>query len=58
MWEDLRSPVMPVIFFGGYELWPGKNWINTPGYIIVRYLDPIYPDESISREKMLATVSH
>jgi 1-acyl-sn-glycerol-3-phosphate acyltransferase len=43
--------------FGGYDLWPGKHWINSPGYIVVRYLDPIYPDDTISREKMLTMVS-
>ena len=36
MWEQLRVPIVPVIFYGAYELYPVGSWVNNTGKVYVR----------------------
>mmetsp|Transcript_31905 Transcript_31905/g.30418 ORF Transcript_31905/g.30418 Transcript_31905/m.30418 type:complete len:375 (-) Transcript_31905:68-1192(-) len=56
MWEQLNAPIIPLIFYGAYELYPVNNWVNNTGKVYVRYLDPIGPHEAQSRDEMLRLV--
>ena len=31
VWEQLRVPVVPLIFYGAYELYPVSSWVNNTG---------------------------
>jgi 1-acyl-sn-glycerol-3-phosphate acyltransferase len=31
MWEQLNAPIIPLIFYGAYELYPVNNWVNNTG---------------------------
>lgn len=39
--EDLNAPIVPLLIFGAYDLYPVGNWVNQTGVITVRYLPPI-----------------
>jgi len=51
-WEALNVPIVPMVTYGNYDLYPTGSWVNTPGKIIVRYLKPILPSEAKNREEM------
>jgi hypothetical protein len=53
MWEELQAPIVPVVFYGTYDLYPVGSWVNNTGHVYVRYLDPILPSEAQSRDEML-----
>jgi 1-acyl-sn-glycerol-3-phosphate acyltransferase len=53
MWEQLHSPVIPFISFGGYDLFPVGDWVNRSGRIIIQYLSIIQPSEATSRDHMM-----
>ena len=53
MWEQLNVPIVPVIFYGAYELYPVGSWVNNTGKVYVRYLDPILPSEAKDRDGMM-----
>lgn len=40
--EDLHAPIVPLLIFGAYDLYPVGNWVNLTGVITVRYLPPIH----------------
>ena len=46
-------PIVPVIFYGAYELYPVGSWVNNTGKVYVRYLDPILPSEAKDRDGMM-----
>jgi hypothetical protein len=52
MWEQLQSPIIPFINYGGYDLFPVGNWLNVPGKVIIRYLTTIQPNEAKSRDEV------
>lgn len=56
MWEQLQTPIVPLVFFGAYDLFSTKRNVPVSGKVFVRYLDPIYPHEAASREEMSALV--
>ena len=31
MWEQLNVPIVPLIFYGAYELYPSSSWVNNTG---------------------------
>ena len=31
MWEELNVPIVPLIFYGAYELYPPNSWVNSTG---------------------------
>ena len=35
MWEQLGVPIIPLIFYGAYELYPNGSWVNNTGKISV-----------------------
>ena len=52
IWESLKYPIVPMVVYGGFDLYPNKKWVNTSGKVIVRYLKPIYPHEAEDRTSM------
>jgi hypothetical protein len=57
MWEQLKAPIVPLIIFGAYDLYPVGSWVNRTGIVTVRYLPPILAEEGLSRDDMLIKVS-
>jgi 1-acyl-sn-glycerol-3-phosphate acyltransferase len=57
MWEQLQAPIVPLIIYGAYDLYPVGSWVNNTGRVAVRYLPPILPTEAKSRDEMLRIVS-
>lgn len=53
MFEELQAPIVPVVLFGGWDLYPVGSWVNQCGYVAVRYLKPILPSEVESRDHMM-----
>eukprot|EP01035_Chromulina_nebulosa_P020184 gene20184-26202_t len=53
LWEQLQVPIVPVVFFGAFDLWPVGSYISNTGKVVVRYLKPIQPNEAADREEML-----
>ncbi len=53
MWEELHAPVVPVVTFGAFDVYPRKAWVNQTGHVTVRYLEPIYPHEASGRDEMM-----
>ena len=53
MWEELKAPIVPVVLFGGWDLYPVGSWVNQCGYVAVRYLKPIQPSEVFSRDHLI-----
>lgn len=52
MWEQLKTPIIPIVFVGAYELYPpGKN-IPFSGKVYTKFLPPIAPTEAETREDM------
>lgn len=52
IWEDLKLPVVPIVTFGAFELFPPGRQMTHPGKVYVRLLEPIQPHEASSREEM------
>lgn len=56
MWEQLKTPIIPMVIFGAFDLFPpGKN-ISIPGKVYVRFLDPILASEAPDRAAMSTLV--
>lgn len=49
MWEQLQSPIVPLVFMGTYDLYPVGTTVNMRGKVYVRYLKPILPSEVSSK---------
>ena len=56
MWEELRAPLLPFISYGGYDMFPVGDWLNTPGKVVVRYLPVIQPDEAATRDEVRSSL--
>ena len=52
MWEHLQVPIVPMVIFGAYELFPPGSQICVPGNVVVQFLKPIQPSEAKSRQEM------
>jgi hypothetical protein len=33
MWEQLNVPIVPLVFYGAYELYPASSWVNNTGKV-------------------------
>ncbi len=58
MWEELKSPIVPLLIFGAYDLYPVGSWVNRTGIVTVRYLPPLLAEEGLSRDDMLIKVRY
>ncbi len=58
MWEELKSPIVPLLIFGAYDLYPVGSWVNRTGIVTVRYLPPLFAQEGLSRDDMLIKVRY
>lgn len=56
VWEQLQSPIIPVVIHGAHELWAKKFWVNNPGKVCVQCLPPIIPSEVKDRDHMMRTL--
>jgi hypothetical protein len=55
MWEELKCPLIPLIFYGAYELHPQSRWMipfPIPGRVVVRCLPAIQTKETSNRDEM------
>ena len=52
LWEDLKWPIVPIVTFGAYELYPPGRQMTIPGKVYIRFLKAIHPHEASSREEM------
>eukprot|EP01038_Epipyxis_sp_PR26KG_P009184 gene9184-12388_t len=52
LWEQLKTPIIPVVILGAYDLYPPGRQMAIAGKVYVRYLKPIYPHEASTREEM------
>jgi len=53
MWDELKAPIVPMLIFGGYDLYPVGSWVNRTGHVSVRYLPPINASEAKDKDEML-----
>jgi len=42
---DTKAPITPMVIYGAYNLWPRGQVFPSPGTVVLRYLDPIQPEE-------------
>lgn len=56
IWEELKSPILPFVILGAYDLYPVWSWVNNTGVVTVRILPPILPDEAHTKDEMLRKV--
>lgn len=56
MWDELKAPIVPMVLFGAWDLYPVGSWVNQCGHVAVRYLKPILPEEIESREQVTRIV--
>lgn len=56
MWDELKAPIVPMLIFGAYDLYPVGSWVNQTGHIAVRYLPPILHTEAADKDAMLILV--
>ena len=52
VWEKLQTDIIPIVVFGGYELYPSGKQMTIPGRVYVRVLSPITSSEAKTREEM------
>lgn len=52
LWEQLQTPLIPIVTLGAFELYPPGNSMSHPGKVYMRFLEPILPHEASSREAM------
>lgn len=52
LWEQVNCPIIPMVTYGAFDLFPPSRIMNIPGKVYVRYLPPIYPHEAQTREQM------
>lgn len=52
MWDQLKTPIIPLVIFGAFELYPPGRQMAVPGKVYVKYLTPIQSSEASTREEM------
>ena len=48
----MKSPIVPLVTYGGFELLPPGTYVNTTGKVYIKYLKAISPSEATTREEM------
>lgn len=56
LWEQLQTPIIPIVTMGAFELYPAHCFMSHPGRVYMNFLEPIMPEEANSREEMLILV--
>ena len=56
VWEQQQSAIIPMIVFGGYEIFPVGTWLNVPGKVIVQFLPMIKPEDADTRDQVSGLV--
>ena len=56
LWEQLQTPIIPIVTMGAFELYPPHCSMSNPGRVYMNFLEPIMPEEANSREEMLVLV--
>lgn len=56
IWEELKCPIVPVVTYGAFDLYPRGSIISNTGHVRQRYLKPIMPEEATSKEEMSALI--
>ena len=44
-WETLQVPLVPMVIFGAYDLYPPTANMSVPGRVVCRLLPPIQPEQ-------------
>jgi len=52
LWEQLQTPLIPIVTLGAFELYPPGCSMSNPGKVYMRFLAPILPCEASTREEM------
>ena len=52
LWEQLQTPIVPIVTMGAFELFPPGKTMTIPGKVYVRFLEPILPGEAHTKEEM------
>lgn len=52
LWEQLKTPIIPLMIYGAYDLLPPGNLMTIPGKVYARFLPPTYPHEANTRDEM------
>jgi hypothetical protein len=52
LWEQLKTPMIPLVIYGAYDLLPPGYLMCIPGKVYARFLPPIYPTEATNRDEM------
>ncbi len=52
LWQQLQTPVVPMVTYGAFELYPPGKKISNCGKVYVRFLTPVQPHEANSRDEM------
>jgi hypothetical protein len=52
MWEQLKTPIIPLVIYGAYDLFPTNRNVPVSGKVYVRYLSPIQASEAATRDEM------
>lgn len=52
LWDEMKSPIVPLVFEGAFDLLPPGYNIAKPGRVYARFLPPILPSEANNREEM------
>lgn len=52
LWEQLHTPIVPMVTIGAYELYPPGKTISNCGRVYVKFLKSVQPEEAASRDEM------
>lgn len=52
MWDSLRTPMIPLLIYGGYDLLPPTSLMAIPGKVYGRFLPPTYAHQANNRDEM------
>lgn len=53
LWEQLQTPIIPIVTMGAFELYPPGCTMSIPGRVYMNFLEPIMPEEAHTRDEML-----
>lgn len=56
LWEQLQTPIIPIVTMGAFELFPPGSQMSLPGKVYVRFLEPIMPHEASNKDEMCLLV--
>jgi len=52
----VKLPIIPIIIYGAFSLWPAKQWYGRPGKVVIRVLPQIDPKEGEDYEGLASRV--